>query len=63
MSLCRLKEEKRFRYKKKCNDSFAISPFLRTFADRTTQKTNLQPNESKQIKRVEQQVVALTISV
>lgn len=28
-----------------------------------TQKTNLQPNESERIKRVEQQVVALTINV
>lgn len=48
---------------KKCNNPFAISPFLRNLADRTTQKTNLQLNESERIKRVEQQVVALTINV
>ena len=63
MSLCRLKEEKRFRYKKSVMILLLSPPFLSTFADRTTQKTNLQPNESERIKRVEQQVVALTISV
>lgn len=46
-----------------CNNPFAISPFLRTFAVQTTLKTILQPNDSERIKRVEQQVVALNINV